>query len=421
MVMLMNLQTVKSTIKKLLPTPAVEAIKNTLHEQQLRKLSRVKKNPYQPGAYPDGVNLTGFIRAEMGLGESCRRLAAALKHAQIPFSAIDYQHGACARMEDDSWGSFMHGAQYAVNVTVINADELPYAIPALEKEKYWDRHYQIAHYAWELPEYPAEWAKISEIFDEIWTPSTFCTDAIAAAVKCPVRTIPYIIAPEISQKRSREYFGLPEDRFLFLCMFDVNSVIQRKNPKAAIDAFRKAFGGDASNVGLVIKVNDVQGTPEAQEYLQGLIRECSNIYLLNKVLSRNDVNALIQVCDSFVSMHRSEGFGLVMAESMYLGKPVIATNWSSNTDFMNHENSCPVSYRLVEVDQDYAVYKKGQIWADPDVDDCARYMRRLVEEPAYCAAIAEAGRKTILEKYSADSSAQAIRQRLDQILKEQKA
>ena len=412
----MNQNSFKKRIKRYIPPLVFTAVQ--AGKKNVAKLRRmlVPQKPYRPGTYPFGVNLAGFIRAEMGLGQSCRCLATALEAGNIPFSVIAYQHGACARMGDSAWEHKMQGIRYAVNLTVINADQLDYAVPILGKE-YWNGQYQIAHYAWELSEYPKQWAGVSRRFQEIWTPSTFCTQAVAAAVHCPVYTVPYVIEPNIETPRARAWFGLPEEGFLFLCMFDVSSVIQRKNPQGAIDAFIRAFGHSRPDVGLVIKVNDPRRTPGVQEYLNKLRREYPNIYLLDTVLSRNDTNALIQVCDCFVSMHRSEGFGLVMAEAMYLEKPVIATNWSSNTDFMTGENSCPVSYRLIEADRDYAVYKKGQLWADPDVADCARYMQRLVDDPGYYETIAKAGSAAIRQKYSREAAAQALRDRLAAIEK----
>jgi len=366
--------------------------------------------------HPYGINLTGYIRGELGVGESCRSLAAGICATGIPFSVIDYQHGASARMADSTWQEKMQGIQYAANVTVLNAPQLPQAISVLGKD-YWDSRYQIAHYAWELPEYPPQWAKLSEMFDEIWTPSDFCSKAVAAAVDCPVYTIPYVIRPALTQERPRSFFALPEHKFLFLTMFDVNSVIERKNPKAAIAAFCKAFGDTPGDVGLVIKINDAENTFDAKEYFRDLIKG-KNIYIIDKVLPRNDVNALIKCCDCFVSMHRSEGFGLVMAEAMYFERPVIATNWSGNTDFMTGENSCPVACRLIEVDRDYSVYKKGQLWADPNINDCARYMKRLVTDRDYYETIAKAGKETILKKYSPDAAAAVIRAHIETALQE---
>jgi glycosyltransferase involved in cell wall biosynthesis len=109
---------------------------------------------------------------------------------------------------------------------------------------------------------------------------------------------------------------------------------------------------------------------------------------------------LESTCDCFVSLHRSEGFGLGLAEAMYQGKPVIGTDWSGNTDFMNAENSCPVRYSLERLDQSFGPYSKGQTWAEPDSDHAAWFMRRLVEDDSYRRRIAAAGQETIRSDYS---------------------
>lgn len=410
----MNPKKIREMLKRILPQWSKDIIRKFREDYWKLRYYMVPIRPYQKGTYPFGINLAGYVRAEMGLGQSCRCMAQGMKAAKIPFSVIDYQHGPNARMGDSTWESEMHGVQYGINVTVINADQMIHAKSRLGKT-YWDKRYQIAHYAWELPEYPQEWAKISEMFDEIWTPSTFCTQAIAAAVNRPVYTMPYVITPKIQIERSRAYFGLPENKFLFLCMFDVSSVMERKNPKGTVEAFLKAFDADDEHVGLVIKVNDPRKDPWVSAYLEELKQKNKNICFINEVLTRSDVNALIKCCDCFVSLHRSEGFGLVMAEAMYFEKPVIATNWSANTDFMNADNSCPVAYELTTIKQDYAVYKAGQIWAEPSVDACVYYMKKLVNDPIYYWRIAKAGRETIRKQYGAQRAAKAIRERMKAI------
>lgn len=412
----MNKKRMREMLKCILPQWSKDIIRELRQDYWKLRYHMIPVKPYQKGNYPFGVNLAGYVRAEMGLGQSCRCVAQGMKAAKIPFSVIDYQHGPNARMGDSTWESEMYGMQYGINVTVINADQMLHAKTKLGKA-YWDKRYQIAHYAWELPEYPEEWAKISEMFDEIWTPSTFCTDAIAAAVNRPVYTMPYVITPEIDTERSREYFGLPDNKFLFLCMFDVSSVMERKNPKGAVEAFLNAFDTDAENVGLVIKVNDPRKDPQVKAYLEELKMKNKNIFFINEVLTRSDVNSLIKCCDCFVSLHRSEGFGLVMAEAMYFEKPVIATNWSANTDFMNEENSCPVAYELTTLKRDYAVYKKGQTWADPSIEDCAYYMKQLVEDKDFYHKLAYAGRETILKMYGEQAAADAIWERMKEIEK----
>src|SRR6185503_6112602 len=122
--------------------------------------------------------------------------------------------------------------------------------------------------------------------------------------------------------------------------------------------------------------------------------------LLTETLSRQDVYELEAACDAFVSLHRSEGFGLGLAESMYLGKPVVGTNWSGNTDFMNHKNSCPVNYDLVVLDRDHGPYKKGQFWAEADVDHAAWYMKKLVDDRAFARQIGARAKAHLTDSFS---------------------
>lgn len=401
------------TIKKLVPQPVKAALMNRYY--QIRS-QRMHPLAYDPMAYPAGVNLLGYIYAEMGLGQGCRCIAAALRESGLPFTIVNYAEGPSARMDDRTWSDFVGPARYGVNLVQINADQIPRVRVRMGRD-FWDKRCQIAHFAWELPEFPSQWRAACNCFDEIWTPSRFCTDAIARQTHVPVYTMPFCIHPEISQPREREHFHLPENRFLYLTMFDVNSVMERKNPIGAIRAYCRAFPDVTGRTGLVVKINNFTRLQKTDNTLYELIRSRSDIFLLDEVLSRGDLNALIQTCDCFVSLHRSEGFGLVLAEAMYLGRPVVATNWSSNTDFMTAENSCPVNYRLVPLERDYAVYRRGQHWAAADESHCVSYMRRLYEDPAYYEAIARAGQASMQRQYSAQASAEFLLRRLTPILK----
>jgi glycosyltransferase involved in cell wall biosynthesis len=129
-------------------------------------------------------------------------------------------------------------------------------------------------------------------------------------------------------------------------------------------------------------------------------------------MSRGKVNGLIAACDAVISLHRSEGFGLILAEAMYLGKPVIATGWSGNMDFMTSSNSCVVPYELVTLERDHGYYKAGQRWAEPDVDAAASFLRRLVEEPAWAAEIGARGSRTIRTEFSPAAAGNRYRRRL---------
>ena len=214
----------------------------------------------------------------------------------------------------------------------------------------------------------------------------------------------------------RSDFALPEDAFLFLVMYDMRSYQARKNPDAAIAAFERAFA-DGKQAALVVKINNGQAFPGDLARLQERMKGNPGIRLIDQRLTRQQVYDLESVCDAFLSLHRSEGFGLGLAESMFLGKPAVGTNWSGNTDFMDARNSCPVDCTLVTLAEDCGPYKAGERWAEPDIDHAAWYMRKLVDDPAWRRRIAEAGRKTITEEFSAQAVGQSYCKRLDVIFR----
>ncbi|MEK4981423.1 glycosyltransferase family 4 protein [Bacillus sp. FSL K6-6540] len=364
-----------------------------------------------------GVNLLGYSRAEMGIGESCRIAANSMDSAGIPFGIINFKGTNSARMSDLTWSSKEIGEpKYNINVFHINAEQM-LEVYAQYGNSLFQNRYNIGFWHWELPDFPDEWLEAFELVDEIWVPSTFVADSIAMKSPVPVVKIPHSIQVNINEVRGREFFGLPDGVFLFLSMYDVKSYQERKNPKASIEAFKKAFKPEDSSVGLVLKVNSYNSSKTELDELDELISDYQNIYLIKDTISRNDINALISIIDCFISLHRSEGFGLGLAEAMFLGKPVIGTNWSSNTDFMNTSNSCLVDYHIVQVGKDYGPYKAYQSWADPDLTHAAFFMKKLVTDTSYYNHIAEKGREYIRTNYSPEEVGQLINRRLDYIYK----
>ena len=194
-------------------------------------------------------------------------------------------------------------------------------------------------------------------------------------------------------------------------MFDLDSVMQRKNPFAAVEAFRRAFPRQSSQA-LLIKAASAGSHREEYAELEDRLRGIPNVYLTDRLLSRARVNGLLAACDSVVSLHRSEGFGLILAEAMYLGKPVVATGWSGNMDFMNSGNSCPVGYELVTLDRTYWYYHAGQHWAEPDIDHAAHLMLRVVEDSTYRKQLGERARDTIRSQFSPEAAGLRYRRRL---------
>ena len=263
-----------------------------------------------------------------------------------------------------------------------------------------------------MEEIQEHWKKFFPMLDEIWTPSEFISNNLRKVTDLPVYTMPYCVEAPVDEALNRKYFGLPEDKFLFLVMYDSNSTIERKNPTGAIRAFRKAFKNNPG-VGIVVKINNAK--PRDIERLNHMLKGCTNVYFITETLSKVEVNSLIKQVDVFVSLHRAEGFGLVMAEAMIVGTPVIATNWSSNTEFMNSDVACMVDCGFITLEKDSPPYKKGSVWADPDVVQAARYMRKLYKEPAYYEHLKKKAQEYIIEKLSMENAVSALEKRVGEI------
>jgi glycosyltransferase involved in cell wall biosynthesis len=325
--------------------------------------------------------------------------AASATEAGLDFSLVDVSRFSPSRAKDFTFKRMVSSKNpHPFNLFHVNADQMPIVYNYLG-EAFFVGRYNIGYWHWELPAFPREWLGSYDFVDEVWVPTQFVFDALAVTAPKPVVRIPHGIAFTPSPTASRAQFGLPEDRFLFLAMYDMFSHHARKNPDAVIRAFAKAFR-TPSPVTLVIKAMNVDKRSREYAALRQMLTEIPNAIILDRTLSRQEVYDLESVCDSFISLHRSEGFGLGLAESMYLGKPVIGTNWSGNVDFMDSANSCPVDYELVKITQDHGPYKRGQVWAEADVDHAAWYMRKLVDEPAFRARIAAAGRATIVRDFT---------------------
>jgi len=364
-----------------------------------------------------GVNLIGYARAEMGIGESCRIAARSMDAVQVPFCIFNFVGTNSARMSDTSWAhKEVSDPVYDINIVHLNAEQMVEIYSEYGSKWFADR-YTIGYWHWELPDFPDRWLTSFSLVDEVWAPSSFVANAIARKSPVPVVIVPHSVKVIIETERARDYYGLPSDAFLFLCMFDLNSYRERKNPQAVIDAFRKAFRENDANVGLVLKVNGHSNNQKEMKELQQAVEDYGNIHIIAETLTRNDTNALINVADSYVSLHRSEGFGLGMAEAMYLGKPTIGTGWSGNLEFMTPFNSCLVNYRLVQLGETYGPYEAYQYWAEPDVEHAAYYMRRLVEDREYYNELSEAGRRDIVERFSPEVVGELIRQRISYIIK----
>jgi glycosyltransferase involved in cell wall biosynthesis len=318
-----------------------------------------------------GINIAGYISGEFGIGEGVRANIRATEAANIPFNINNFTRSP-HRKQDTTYQNFSQDNPHPVNLIQVNADEVATFIKHTGSS-YFENKYNIGFWAWELPAFPPAWQPAFNHFHEIWTYSNYCAEAISAVSPIPViKIMPSIALPAPSL--NREALNLPKDKFIFLFVFDFCSRIERKNPLAAIQAFKQAFGED-DRLLLILKSSNSDKNIEQQKLLNSALENSSNIKHLDGYLSKDEINGLLYNCDCYLSLHRCEGFGLTMAEAMFYGKPVIATGYSSNTEFMNVGNSYLVKYKLIPIEKDCGPYKKGNVWAEADVEHAADLMR----------------------------------------------
>ena len=364
-----------------------------------------------------GLNIAGFLTADLGVGESARCMVRAADAAQLPTALIALKLNCKNRLGDATYATRLQDENpHGVNVVHLDPpasrDLDHHHGPTFRAGKY-----TIAYFAWELPEFPDAWVPNFEYYDEIWCPSDFTASAVALKSPVPVITMPHAIGftpPTGTATALRQRFALPIEKFLFLTLFDLNSYAARKNPRAVIDAFRLS-GLAGHHAALVIKVQNVTGNEADFAALQAAVADLPGTVLLTTTFARADIYALEAACDCFVSLHRSEGFGLAVAECMYLGKPVISTNWSATAEFVSHENGCPVRAPLIALDRNYGPYAKGSFWADPDPAHAAEWMHTLFTNRTLAAQLGTAAQATIRTRFAPAVIGARYRQRLESI------
>lgn len=363
-----------------------------------------------------GVNLVGYTRGEFGIAENVRSYARALEQAGYPFGMFNFDVGVASRQDDHSMdGHVAHALTYVSNVFFINADQMPLAFHELGQQAL-AGHRNIGFWVWELEHFPADWHRSFDLIDEVWVPTDYVRRAISACTSTKtVLRMPKAIDFDVPIGLGRSHFGLPDDEFVFLFSYDFNSFSQRKNPEAAIAAFRRAFSGDPRHVRLLVKSINGDRFPSQLDAVRRSVAHDPRIEVRDGFLSRSEMFALEGSVDCYVSLHRAEGFGLGMAESMYLGKPVIATGYSGNLDFMDATNSLLVDYKLVPVRDGEYPYWQGQRWADPDVDHAARLMRQVVDDAGFAQRIGAVASASIRRSNSRATCARAVIARLTEI------
>ncbi len=363
-----------------------------------------------------GINLIGFMDAPLGIGAAARSSELALITAGLSFNVVNINLKRSMVIGNNSKHKVnkINGIASGINIIHINPPEYPYLWRHLGKSLLVGK-YNVGVWYWELSNLPDDWLRGFQVLDEIWVATRFVKEAVQKKSPIPVMIIPPCVKVELDATLTRDDFKLPRDAFLFLCAYDAHSIYERKNPLGVIRAFKKAFKQNDTSVGLVVKINNSNFDFESIRQIKNELQGYRNCFLIEETFPLLKFYSLVNHINAFVSLHRSEGFGLILAEAMSLGKPVIATNWSGNTDFMTPQNSCAVDYKLIPVKQGLAPYQPGQFWADADIDSASFFMNKLTSDHVFYNRISMNARDSIVPNFSPEKIGNIMKKRLDEI------
>lgn len=330
-----------------------------------------------------GVNLAGYILSPTGMGESCRAMirtlgASNIRVAQTSLPSLDLD--ATVGLDSFANGELFksHDPSNRTNIIVANGDNLNF-VKGWLPFSYWQGRHNIGYWVWETDKLPIEYADTSPLA-EIWTPSEYSRRAISSSVNVPVSIVPHAIDfDEIDRAREvRDLYGLQKKKLVIGFFFDCKSVIERKNPSAVISALRRAFGTKSRDIVLVLKISSPEYARDEIAKLQSAASDMNVVWVFDK-LARHEVLNLMLSLDVYISLHRSEGFGLTIAEAMAMGKPVIASGYSGNLDFMTQQTSSLVETDVIQTERKYGPYPKGTYWGDPKIEHAAHLLNSMLD------------------------------------------
>ncbi len=358
-----------------------------------------------------GINVIGYHHAEDGIGEAGRLVAAAAAGAGIPCSGYSLRAtpSSLAHHPDFPIGTRFEGD---TNVFCVGMDSLESTMESIPPTAGRGRK-SVSVWFWETDTIPERHLVAFDLVDEVWAGSSFTKQALDRTGRGPVKVIPLpVVIPRTGPRLSRQELGLP-DGFLVLSMFSWLSVLERKNPQGVIDAFTRAFDPE-DGAHLVIKSHgEVRG--DARSERLRLRSSRPDIHFVDGHVRQREVWAMFEACDCYISLHRSEGFGLTMAEAMAAGRPVIATAWSGNLDFMDEQTSYLVPAAVTAIPRDVPVYGGIGQWAEPDIEAAAAALRRVHDDPAGAQAVGRRARSHIERTRSPQASGAVLAKYLEDL------
>jgi len=380
-------------------------------------LPRHNSRQHQPQSRQFDLCVMGYLNAEMGVGQAGRAVLQSFEKSETKVQGLNISVNVNARQADRTVESLLSSTPDApIHLYVVNADQLAIVeetVTPLSSPP----EYKINMPFWELSRFPTAWIAHYAGFNEIWAPTRFIQASIQTALSIPTFWMPPAVRLADFELVERSRFNLPSDAFLFLFNFDFSSYSTRKNPMAAIAAYRLAFRQHSLTVSTALAIKTMGHDPEGKHLKQllAMTEEEPDIIIINEQMTYGETLSLMNCCDCYVSLHRSEGFGYTLAEAMLLGKPVIATDYSGTKDFINKATAFPVKYKLKPLEAGDYPFWEGQRWADPDLEHAAWLMRRVIEDELATKTISAVGRNKILTDFSPDVVGQRYLARLRQI------
>lgn len=359
-----------------------------------------------------GLNFFSPVGIASGLGAAGRGYVMALREAEIPHQVVAV-HELHTHQATTPFRYRRGRPRFPISVVHVNADATA---------RLWRFHgrslrraqYRIGLWVWELATPRKAWFEALQRYDEIWVPSEFCRRAFAAVTTKPVTTIPHVVPTPVGPTDSvaaKMELGFKPDEWLFLYVFDASSSLQRKNPEALWRAFCAEFDPDEP-VRLLLKVSNADSYPTFRHELARIAESHPQVVAITERMGMVDLQRLFRACDCYVSPHRSEGFGLTVAEAMALEKPVIATDYGGTADFVNSSTAYPLDYQLTEVRQQEGPYSYGLVWAEPSVMKLRTLMRAVTRDPAQARVQGANARAWIDREFSAAAVGRKIAARL---------
>lgn len=366
------------------------------------------------------ITLAGNPFEAIGRSEHLRTIWRALRANTVEASIYDaYDHVPEPAVVAEMGHARVDTLPGGIRIFHLNGNEIEAALHKIDERQpgFFSQGYNIVAPTWELPRYPAVWARQLDRFDEIWAPSAFVEESLRPAVSVPVVRMRNACEPHFTTLIEKPFFGIPRDSFAILYFFDLRSFTSRKNPWGAIETFRRLIAARPScKAHLVLKLNYSAYDPGVATAIGAEISQMpGRVTVIDATITNNETKNLVRCCDCFLSLHRSEGFGRGPAEAMFFAKPVIATGWSGNMEYMNERVAFPIRYMLQAVKKDEYLEFEDQVWAEPDIAHAAKVLIRILDYPSFGRKVGARARKHMRREFSDAVLGAVYRRRLEAI------